>query len=315
MKGPSDPQEGLSIAAVEQATGIARATLRIWERRYGFPQPGRDARGERSYPLDQVGKLRLIAGLMDQGHRPGRLVRLDVPELEALAGPGGRDRSRAPAAVTGGDPVIAALQRHDVREVARLLEQAVRERGLGGFVVERMAPLNVSVGLAWSRGELQVFEEHLYAECVQRLVRARLAQMEPSEGRPRVLLATLPEEGHGLGLLMAEAVLSLEGCACVSLGLRVPVAQLVTASRAMRADIVGLGFTASMNPSHVLRGLEQVRAALPQEVAVWAGGRAPALARQRIAGVRAIGQIEELAGAVAQWRAQQAELSALPATA
>ena len=72
MSASTELQEGVPIASVEQATGIARATLRIWERRYGFPQPGRDLRGERSYPDDQVRKLRLIADLMAQGHRPGR---------------------------------------------------------------------------------------------------------------------------------------------------------------------------------------------------------------------------------------------------
>ena len=45
---------GLPIAAVERDTGLAKDTLRVWERRYGFPQPGRDANGERTYPLEQV---------------------------------------------------------------------------------------------------------------------------------------------------------------------------------------------------------------------------------------------------------------------
>ena len=34
-----------SIAEVERDTGLARATVRIWERRYGFPAPLRDDRG------------------------------------------------------------------------------------------------------------------------------------------------------------------------------------------------------------------------------------------------------------------------------
>lgn len=314
MKERTAPDEGLTIAAVEQATGIARATLRIWERRYGFPQPGRDARGERSYPQDQVAKLQLIARLMDQGHRPGRLVAMGANELEALGGLRGRGRPHASPA--GGDPVIAALQKHDMQEVARLLAQDVRERGLAGFVAGRLAPLNVAVGLAWARGELQVFEEHLYAECVQQLVRAQLAALERApDGRPRVVLATLPDEAHGLGLLMAEALLVLEGCACASLGLRVPVSQLVSASKALGADVVGLSFAPSMNPANVLRGLEQLRAALPPHVAVWAGGRAPVLARQRIPGVRTVADIGELPDALAQWRAGRPELSALPATA
>lgn len=316
MNERADSPEGLSIAAVEQATGIARATLRIWERRYGFPQPGRDGRGERTYPHDQVAKLRLIARLMDQGHRPGRLVAMGVAELEALGGLARRGRSQAAAEPAGDDAVIAALKRHDVKAVAGLLEEDVRERGLAGFVVERMAPLNVAVGLAWARGELQVFEEHLYTECAQQVVRAAIARAgRAADARPRVLLATLPEEGHGLGLLMAEALLALEGCACMSLGLRVPVTQLVTASKALGADIVGLGFAPSMNPSLVLRGLEQLRAALPPAVALWAGGRAPVLARHRIPGVRTVPQIGELPGLVAQWRAERPELSALAATA
>ena len=61
----------LTIASVERDTGLSKDTLRVWERRYGFPAPGRDARGERLYPLDQVDKLRTLKRLLDLGHRPG----------------------------------------------------------------------------------------------------------------------------------------------------------------------------------------------------------------------------------------------------
>ena len=50
----------LSIAAVERDTGLSKDTLRVWERRYGFPLPGRDGIGERAYTLEQVEKLRVI---------------------------------------------------------------------------------------------------------------------------------------------------------------------------------------------------------------------------------------------------------------
>ncbi len=65
---------GLPIAAVERDTGLSKDTLRVWERRYGFPQPTRDANGERVYPSEQVEKLRLLKRLMDQGHRPGKIA-------------------------------------------------------------------------------------------------------------------------------------------------------------------------------------------------------------------------------------------------
>ena len=69
----------LAIAAVERDTGLTKDTLRVWERRYGFPQPERDAHGERAYPLEQVEKLRIVKRLMDGGHRPGALFCGDRP--------------------------------------------------------------------------------------------------------------------------------------------------------------------------------------------------------------------------------------------
>ncbi|HEX2543768.1 MAG TPA: cobalamin-dependent protein [Ramlibacter sp.] len=297
--------EGISIAAVEQATGIARATLRIWERRYGFPQPGRDLRGERTYPPDQLQKLRLIAALMARGHRPGRLVQLSATQLSALAGALGERRLGAEAGAALDEPVLEPLRRHDVAGLLRQLQEAVRSMGLAAFVTERMPQMNVNVGLAWARGELQVYEEHLYTEAMQLVLRSAIAQLPPapSEGGPRVLLATVPEEGHGLGLLMAHALLSLHGCHCTSVGLRLPIPQIVSAATAVEADVVGLSFAASMNPAYVLRGLEQLRSELAPHIPVWAGGSSPVLARHRIAGVLPVPHIRDVLPALANWRA------------
>ena len=55
----------LSIAAVERETGLAKDTLRVWEKRYGFPAPLRDAAGDRLYPSAQVVQLKLIRRLSD----------------------------------------------------------------------------------------------------------------------------------------------------------------------------------------------------------------------------------------------------------
>ena len=44
--GQPQPASGLPISVVERETGIPKDLLRMWERRYGFPQPGRDAQGD-----------------------------------------------------------------------------------------------------------------------------------------------------------------------------------------------------------------------------------------------------------------------------
>ena len=43
----------LTIAAVERDVGLSKDVLRVWERRYGFPVPERDANGERLYPANR----------------------------------------------------------------------------------------------------------------------------------------------------------------------------------------------------------------------------------------------------------------------
>ena len=80
MNNPS-----FNIAAVERDTGLSKDVLRVWERRYGFPAPGRDDPGERIYPAEQVERLRLVKRLMDAGHRPGKLLTIPTEELNALA--------------------------------------------------------------------------------------------------------------------------------------------------------------------------------------------------------------------------------------
>ena len=75
----------LNISAVERETGLSKDVLRMWERRYGFPEPTRDDNAERQYPPEQVAKLRIIKRLMDTGMRPGKLMERSLAELNTLA--------------------------------------------------------------------------------------------------------------------------------------------------------------------------------------------------------------------------------------
>ena len=71
-----------SIGRVERDTGIGRDTLRVWERRYGFPEPRRNTRGERMYSEAQLRRLQRIRRLLGQGLRPGKLLVLDDTALD-----------------------------------------------------------------------------------------------------------------------------------------------------------------------------------------------------------------------------------------
>ena len=296
----------MGIAAVERDTGISKDSLRMWERRYQFPQPERDAQGERAYPAEQVHKLRLIKRLLDLGHRAGRLVLADVDTLQVLLTQAQQQTFGASPARAELTPFLDDLRAHDVEGLRRKLTQALLRSGLGEGVISLIAPLTTQVGELWMRGDLQVFEEHIYSESLQLVLRQaihaipRLARLE----RPRVLLTTPPGEQHGLGLLMAEALLALEGCECLSLGVQTPLADIVLAAAAHRADIVALSFSGYLAPSQVSESLGELRARLSDAVELWAGGNSAALQkRSGNARLLYVTQLSQIAEQVRRWRA------------
>jgi methanogenic corrinoid protein MtbC1 len=109
-----------------------------------------------------------------------------------------------------------------------------------------------------------------------------------------VLLTTVPGEPHGLGLLMAEAMLVLEGCPCQSLGVQTPLSDIAGAAAAQRCDVVALSFSALMNPRAVVEALVELRARLEPRVQLWAGGAAPVLRRRAIDGVLSRTALDQL---------------------
>ena len=133
-------------------------------------------------------------------------------------------------------------------------------QGLQQFVLESVTPLNRAVGDAWMRGELEVFEEHLYTEQVQVALRAAInAFPRTPSGVPRVLLTTFPNEQHGLGLLMVEALLVPEVVHCVSLGTQTPVEDIRRAAIAHKVDILALSFSGAFPLRPAIDGLDTLR--------------------------------------------------------
>ncbi len=298
-------QLNLSISAVERDTGLSKDTLRVWERRYGFPTPARDMFGERLYPIEQVDKLRIIRRLMDVGHRPGKIIGLPVEQLQALASEAANAKPQSMAQVNEAedlDRFIELVKGHQVAELRNALSQASMRLGLERFVTEVAAPLNTLVGDAWARGYFEIFEEHLYTESMQVVLRNAISNIPPTGPGPRVLLTTFPNEAHGLGLLMAEAILALSGCRCVSLGVQTPIWDIVRAANAQSVDVVALSFSATGNPNQVIDGLLELRAQLPRATQIWAGGRCPVLQRRPPRDVVVLPELGDISGELDRWR-------------
>lgn len=299
MNHPETAQSALSISAVERETGLSKDTLRIWERRYRFPEPVRDANGERIYSHEQVGKLRVLKRLIDRGHRPSKIIGRSFDELLALTEPMTETAAETPLERA---QILNLVRAHQVADLRQALTATLLRQGLATFLLETVAPLNRHIGEAWMRGQLEVFEEHLYTETLQRVLRNALAALPQRAAPPRVLLTTFPAELHALGLLMAEGMLALEGAACASLGTQTPVRDIARAASSHGADVVALSFSLAYPVTQATEGLAELRAQVDPTVEIWAGGANPGLVRRPVAGVHAIPELAAVPAAVARWR-------------
>ena len=305
-----------SIADVERETGLGKDTLRVWERRYGFPVPGRDHLGERAYPEDQVARLRLIKRLLDAKHRPGKVVSLSLDQLQDKLG-SLDTQEPSPVAARVSEALtqeqeqmwlewLAQDQTHLIRQS---LQQQILRHGLAQVVDKLVAPLCGLVGQAWMRGDISVYQEHLFTEALQTVLREAISSVDatvPGLGhRPRVLMTTTPNEQHGLGLLMAECHFALESCTRFVLGISTPISDILQAAKQLQIDILALSFSPYTTRKDVTDNLQQLLDQLPPSIEIWVGGSgAHVHSRFLPMGVVLLRKASDVAGQLGLWRRQ-----------
>lgn len=295
---PPDMDISYSISDVERETGITREILRIWERRYGFPAPGRSPQGDRAYSRADVDTLRQVRKLMDAGMRPGKIFAQGLHTQHGLLA----ERSQpdqAPERLA----LINTLKRHDTTRLDHWLRERLNN-DLGLFIRTDAGRFCHWVGEAWLNGELEIFEEHLFSERLEAMLKQALPPLT-SGTEPHVLLTTASGELHSLGLLMSECLFHLAGCRTTSLGTNTPLNDIARAARQMRCDIVALSFSGAYPHAQAKADLLRLRDLLPADCQLWAGGRAVSRLRIRHAGLMMMDSLDELAPAVQQWRQQR----------
>src|SRR3954465_15629352 len=76
--------QGYSIRVASRLTGVSSDTLRMWERRYGFPKPVRNESQVRVYTDADIERLVLISRALKAGYRSGEVIHRDSEELRSL---------------------------------------------------------------------------------------------------------------------------------------------------------------------------------------------------------------------------------------
>jgi DNA-binding transcriptional MerR regulator len=281
-----------SIGAVERDTGIGRDTLRVWERRYGFPEPVRSEKGERKYSEKQLRQLQRIRRLLDQGMRPGKLLPLGEEGLDELE-----------ASLQSGQPVqleqtvselIEAIHSTDAELLESLLQKQYQQQGMQGFILKTVVPLLNTVGEFWASGKLQIFQEHFLSQQLIRFLNTEIARLQRHARKPRVLLATLPGEEHTLGLLMVAAMLSSHGVSTINIGAEVPMDQIGHAVEQFNVDIVGITFSGAYQYKNIRPHLIELRELIPDDIEIWTGGEGVRRLRKLPVGVTKFSTLEKL---------------------
>lgn len=282
----SSPESGwMSIGALARATGIAVETLRTWERRYGVPSPERKPSGHRLYPASAVDHLRRVGMLLARGHRPAELLTLPAAELDALLAvsetrppvAAARHTARAATADTAPHPdavaeLLAASTEMDRERVLSLLRTQWTRLGPLPFLEGVAGPFMEAVGTGWRTGALRIRQEHFASACLADFLREVRIPWDERANGPVVALATLEDDLHEGGLLMASVLMAVRGWRVLYVGAHTPVAELAELARSRTLDAVALSVSAAVPRARATRSVRALREKLPRRVALWVGG-------------------------------------------
>ena len=255
-----------SIGDVSRIAGIPKDLLRMWERRYGYPNPARDDNGDRIYSNEELDKLIAIRHLQEQGKRPGKLMALDLPKLRSMM--------QRPKLGVDGEQLIGLFQKDDPLALRGWLQGQLVTHGLRAFIHKVLAPATRMVGEAWAAGRIQIHQEHLYTELVTSLVRQALVEVYREGGSPRVMLTTMQGESHGIGLLMVEVLLRSAGADVIAFGTDMPISDIIEASQNHQVDVIGLSFSRHFRSDEANAMLTGLRQRIDADVQIWIGGAA-----------------------------------------
>jgi DNA-binding transcriptional MerR regulator len=125
----STPNQSLNINEASKACGLSPSVLRIWELRYGWPNPKRKPNGYRAYNQHQVQELKRVAQLVKSGMPISSLIVDGLPRwpTDASRAPVPRTLVKTRALTRPQDATEAALHRDLIEALETRRGPAVKE--------------------------------------------------------------------------------------------------------------------------------------------------------------------------------------------
>ncbi|MEE4253597.1 MAG: MerR family transcriptional regulator [Desulfuromusa sp.] len=258
----------INIKQLSQEVSIGVDTLRIWERRYGFPRPERDSRGHRCYPEEQVEELRVIKGLQLLGFRPSKIFKISAEERIELL------RQKQSSGVIANETLRQLALEFGPKEIDHELHQQLQSLGLEGFIQQTAVPLIQVLDHAWANGSISIAREHLVSDQLEALLKEQLRAGEPDTDCQQMLFLTLSGERHKLGLLLSAVLFQRQGIGCTFLNEEIPLSEVPQLAEDLGVAAVALSFSAHYSSRQAKKDLASLRNTLSPQIKLIAGGYA-----------------------------------------
>ena len=239
----------LRIGAVARRTGVAVATLRAWESRYGVLQPFRSEGGHRLYSEEDVDRVLAVLRLTAQGwsvstaaasvtaeRSPSRLGLVMEPGQAA----DGSEQRRDPTTQRLHDTLARAVRTFDANAAEDVLDEALARLGVAYALEDVVMPMLRDLGEGWEEDPALIAAEHFATNTLRPRLH-RLLSGARSASAPTCVAAAPDHEDHELGVLAAAAVASDLGFRVTYLGSRTPCAALERSVATIRPDVVLVG--------------------------------------------------------------------------
>jgi MerR family transcriptional regulator, light-induced transcriptional regulator len=291
------------IGVVAARTGLTPDVLRVWERRHQAVEPFRSDNGQRLYSEADVERLRLLSRATSKGRSIGQLVQLTDEQLRELVrgdeSASLKPRHFAPTPPDAAAYVELALEkaiRLDAAGFESLLRRLAALWGTPTFLDSLAAPLFRRIGEEWHDRRLTPAQEHMATAVMRTVLSSLSTDLAPPTAAPTLVVATPAGERHEIGALLVASAASSEGWRVIYLGPDLPASEIAGAALDTHASAVALSVVLPPNEEEVVREVLFLRGALPEHVALLAGGGACAALGPRLseAGARVITSLPAL---------------------
>lgn len=222
--------EFFTVSSVARRIGVAPATLRTWDLRYGLGPSHHEPGTHRRYSPKDLARLTLMRNLICSGVSASEAAQSALSSKVSLASIKSEPSSvnAPPGIAPTDDDHVNALYRSAKSLDSALLESAlkklIQEFGVVDAWQSVIAPLLHKVGQRWADTGDEIEVEHLLSEVLKKVLHTP-AISKPVNSRP-VVLACVGEEHHSLALHALAAALAERKIESYFLGSRTPLEAL-----------------------------------------------------------------------------------------